>query len=142
MKVDAAWHRQHPMPAHPTIEQRIAWHVEHQGYCACRPIPLTVDRAIAARSGVIELKVDRAIYLVDNKNHTYRFLRRNSDWQTLDPVENDRNKRRIDGYIRIFRDGTKKTFRFGRSAFGTARRPSATHLSRAAQSTPGTSRRG
>lgn len=59
-----------------------------------------------------ELKIDRAAYLVDNETGTYRFLRRNPDWQKIDPAENDENKRQIDGYTRIFRDGRKKTFRY------------------------------
>jgi len=59
-----------------------------------------------------ELKIDRAVYLVDDVTRTYHFLRRNPDWDKLDPAENDRNKRQIDGYTRIFRDGRRKTFRF------------------------------
>jgi hypothetical protein len=59
-----------------------------------------------------ELRIDRAIYLVDDETRTYRFLRRNPDWRNLDPGENDRNKRAIDGHTRIFRDGRRKTFRY------------------------------
>ncbi len=33
------WHAAHPMPANPTREERIAWHVEHAKTCACRPVP-------------------------------------------------------------------------------------------------------
>jgi hypothetical protein len=60
-----------------------------------------------------ELKIDRAVYLVDDETRTYRFLSRNPDWENLDPAEYDQNKRQIDGYIRIFRDGRRKTFRYG-----------------------------
>ena len=60
-----------------------------------------------------ELKIDRAIYLVDDESRTYRFLKRNPDWEQLDPAENEVNKRQIDGYTRIFRDGGRKTFRYG-----------------------------
>lgn len=59
-----------------------------------------------------ELKIDRAIYLVEDEARIYRFLRRNPDWENLDPAENDRNKRQIDGYTRVFRDRRRKTFRF------------------------------
>lgn len=59
-----------------------------------------------------ELKIDRAIYLVDDETRTYRFLRRNPDWKNLDLSENDANKRQIDEYTRIFRDGRRKTFRY------------------------------
>ncbi len=57
-----------------------------------------------------ELKIDRAIYLVDDESRTYRFLRRNSDWENLDPKENEANKQHIDGYTRIFRNGKKKKY--------------------------------
>ncbi len=39
MKLNKEWHLKHRMPANATIEQRIAWHVEHQKNCSCRPIP-------------------------------------------------------------------------------------------------------
>ena len=59
-----------------------------------------------------ELEIDRAVFLVDDETRTYRFLRRNPDLQNLNPELNEGNKRQIDGYTRIFRDGRKKTFRF------------------------------
>ncbi len=59
-----------------------------------------------------EVKIDRAVYLVDDQTRTYRFLRRNPQWEQLDPNQNEKNKRRIDGYTRIFRDGRRKTFRY------------------------------
>jgi hypothetical protein len=59
-----------------------------------------------------ELKIDRAIYLADDQTRTYRFLGRNPDWRNLDPEENERNKRHIDGFTRTFRDGRTKTFRY------------------------------
>ena len=62
-----------------------------------------------------ELKIDRAIYLVDDETRTYQFLKRNQDWEQLDLAENEVNKRQIDGYTRIFRDGRRKTFRYGAS---------------------------
>jgi hypothetical protein len=39
MPINAAWHRKHPMPKNPTVEQRVAWHREHAVECACRPVP-------------------------------------------------------------------------------------------------------
>jgi hypothetical protein len=59
-----------------------------------------------------ELKIDRAIYLADDQTRTYRFLGRNPDWRNLDPEENERNKRHIDGFTRTFRDGRTKTFHY------------------------------
>ncbi len=57
-----------------------------------------------------ELKIGRAIYLVDDESKTYRFLRRNPDWKNLDPKENEANKLHIDGYTRIFRNGKKNKY--------------------------------
>ena len=37
--MNAAWHDAHPMPQNPTLDQRIAWHVEHTAQCGCRPVP-------------------------------------------------------------------------------------------------------
>ena len=36
--INAIWHRAHPMPKNPTLDQRIAWHVAHAEHCGCRPI--------------------------------------------------------------------------------------------------------
>jgi hypothetical protein len=33
------WHERHVLPRRASLEQRIAWHREHQTECACRPIP-------------------------------------------------------------------------------------------------------
>jgi hypothetical protein len=38
MKLNKEWHLAHPMPKNPTLDQRIAWHIEHQKNCACRKI--------------------------------------------------------------------------------------------------------
>jgi hypothetical protein len=43
------WHDANPMPKNPTMDQRIAWHVEHQKHCACRPIPRLVQAEIDRR---------------------------------------------------------------------------------------------
>jgi hypothetical protein len=34
------------MPKSPTLEQRIAWHIEHQKNCACRDMPEKLKQAI------------------------------------------------------------------------------------------------
>ena len=47
--INAEWHRQHPMPKNPTVEQRITWHLAHQEHCACRPIPDKLKAVIAGR---------------------------------------------------------------------------------------------
>ena len=38
-KLNKEWHRANRMPKNATIEERIAWHIEHSKNCACRPIP-------------------------------------------------------------------------------------------------------
>ena len=58
------------------------------------------------------LKIDRALYEVDDKTKTYRYYGRNSEWENLGKEENQRNKKHIDGYTRIFPDGRKKVFRY------------------------------
>jgi hypothetical protein len=35
-KLNAEWHLAHRMPKNPTWEQRYAWHLEHEKFCACR----------------------------------------------------------------------------------------------------------
>jgi hypothetical protein len=37
-KINAAWHRAHPMPRNPTLDQRIEWHLAHARACGCRAI--------------------------------------------------------------------------------------------------------
>lgn len=37
-KINKTWHEQHKMPQNPSFEQRVAWHLEHQKNCSCRPI--------------------------------------------------------------------------------------------------------
>lgn len=38
MKINKEWHLKHPMPQHPTIDQKIEWHLAHQKACGCRKI--------------------------------------------------------------------------------------------------------
>lgn len=37
--MNARWHARHSMPRNATPEQRLAWHLDHQRHCGCRPIP-------------------------------------------------------------------------------------------------------
>lgn len=39
MKINKEWHLKNKMPKNPTFEMRVAWHLEHQKNCNCRPIP-------------------------------------------------------------------------------------------------------
>jgi hypothetical protein len=58
------------------------------------------------------LKIDRAFYEVDEKTGTYRYHGRNPNWKSLSRQENQKNKRYIDGYTRMFPDGRKKVFKY------------------------------
>jgi len=49
MPLNADWHRRHPMPPKPTLEERVRWHVEHQKQCGCRQMPKTVRDALRKR---------------------------------------------------------------------------------------------
>ena len=41
-RMNAEWHAAHPMPHHVSYEERVAWHLEHQRHCGCRPLPAGV----------------------------------------------------------------------------------------------------
>lgn len=45
-RLNAAWHERHPMPARPTLDQRITWHREHEKRCGCRPMPAKLKALI------------------------------------------------------------------------------------------------
>jgi hypothetical protein len=48
MKLNADWHRAHPMPPKATFEQRVAWHREHARACGCRKPPPDIAARLAA----------------------------------------------------------------------------------------------
>lgn len=55
-KINREWHAAHPMSKHPSLDERIAWHLAHAENCGCREIPSKIReelerRAAAARSG-------------------------------------------------------------------------------------------
>jgi hypothetical protein len=58
------------------------------------------------------LRIDRALYEVDDETKTYWYNGRNPDWEKLSEEENRNNKKHIDGYTRIFPDGRRKVFKF------------------------------
>jgi hypothetical protein len=47
--LNAAWHTAHPMPARPTLAQRVGWHVAHAKACGCRAMPATVAAELKRR---------------------------------------------------------------------------------------------
>ncbi|MFZ2025689.1 MAG: hypothetical protein WAV30_00145 [Microgenomates group bacterium] len=38
MSINATWHLANKMPKNPTLDERVAWHVEHARQCKCRPL--------------------------------------------------------------------------------------------------------
>lgn len=48
-KINADWHRAHPMPKNPTMDQRVEWHLAHAGACGCRAIHGTVLAEVKRR---------------------------------------------------------------------------------------------
>ncbi len=58
------------------------------------------------------LRIDRALYEVDDETRTYWYFGRNSNWEKLSEEENRSNKKHIDGYTRTFPDGRRKVFRY------------------------------
>jgi len=50
MPINSAWHAKHLMPARATLAQRVKWHVAHAKHCGCRPMPRTVQAALARQS--------------------------------------------------------------------------------------------
>ena len=48
-KLNATWHEKYPMPAKPTVDQRVRWHVAHARACACRAIPASVVTELKRR---------------------------------------------------------------------------------------------
>ena len=49
-RLNADWHRAHPMPKNPSLDQRIVWHEEHSRVCGCRPMPDSIAAGLRARS--------------------------------------------------------------------------------------------
>jgi hypothetical protein len=60
-----------------------------------------------------KVRIDRAVYLVNDDTKTYSFIGRNHSWKDLPQGENKENKKSIDGYTRIFRNDKSKVFRYG-----------------------------
>ncbi len=49
MKTNKEWHQAHRMPANATLDQRVAWHLEHARHCACREMPENIKAEIRKR---------------------------------------------------------------------------------------------
>ncbi len=58
------------------------------------------------------VKIDRAMYEVNDDTKVYRYCCRNPEWKRLGKQENERNKKSLDGYTRIFPGGKRKVYRY------------------------------
>jgi hypothetical protein len=38
MQINATWHLRHKMPADPTLDQRVKWHMAHARHCSCSAV--------------------------------------------------------------------------------------------------------
>lgn len=56
------------------------------------------------------LKIDRAIYIVEDDGRTYRFLPRNPQWRLLSAAETEANKRSLEGYTPELRSGRTRVY--------------------------------
>jgi dihydrofolate reductase len=75
------------MPRGATEQQRLAWHLEHQRHCNCRPIPKSLA-ALAARQSqrAPEVAVRRVRYLVAASLDGYiAGPKGEADWIIMDP---------------------------------------------------------
>jgi len=48
--MNSEWHRKHVLPRGASLEQRIAWHREHQKRCGCRPFPPKLQQQMVGPS--------------------------------------------------------------------------------------------
>jgi hypothetical protein len=53
--MNSSWHKKHPMPKKPSLQQRVQWHLAHAKACGCRGIPKTVIAELRRR-GQAELR--------------------------------------------------------------------------------------
>jgi hypothetical protein len=55
--MNATWHKKHPMPKKPTLDERVQWHLAHAKACGCREIPKTVIAELRRRGQAKLLQV-------------------------------------------------------------------------------------
>lgn len=60
----------------------------------------------------LTLKIDCALYEVDDAQKIYWYQGRNIDWKKLIREENKTSKKHINGYTRSFPNGKRKVFTF------------------------------
>ncbi len=48
------WHEKNKMPANPTENQRVKWHIEHQVNCDCRKPTPKIQKLIEKYNGKLK----------------------------------------------------------------------------------------
>ena len=48
-KINREWHEANPMPERATLDQRVAWHLDHARNCGCREMPKSVTAELKRR---------------------------------------------------------------------------------------------
>jgi hypothetical protein len=71
-----------------------------------------------------EVRIDKAVHLVDDETKTYKFLRRNPNWEELPAAQSLENELGLEGYSRVFADGRRRVFHFDEAASRRRRRKS------------------
>ncbi len=52
MKINKEWHRTHKMQTKPSVEERIAWHLEHSKNCDCHKMPPQLEIILRNNNGL------------------------------------------------------------------------------------------
>lgn len=47
--LNRAWHDEHRLDPKASMDERLAWHVEHAKLCGCRDMPQSIKDELAAR---------------------------------------------------------------------------------------------
>jgi hypothetical protein len=61
-RINATWHKANRMPAHATLDQRVAWHLAHLKACGCRSdVPPSIVAELKRRGVGLPLKRLQAV---------------------------------------------------------------------------------
>lgn len=49
-RINREWHLANKMPKDPTLDQRVAWHLDHRKNCSCRTdLPISIRQELQRR---------------------------------------------------------------------------------------------
>jgi hypothetical protein len=57
-----------------------------------------------------QIPINRSIYLLDDDDKSYRILKRNPGWRKVTLDQNNKNKKLLIGYTRIFTNDKTKQY--------------------------------